>query len=171
MKKDKSVKDKSVKVMKIVNKSKDAVNDPMANQLSKLKDFDTIRKDYDLVDEHLTTGIVLHKLSEVLEFYLKNIQQILQPEEFHALYECNAFSDADKLKLFDLYKRIIITHREILKAEIMNDEKNSLSTIQFVHEEIKAVRPQMLDIVKKMQQSWKTDPNSDMHRGPKQYFG
>lgn len=136
-----------------------------------IKNIAELKRIYDMPDENITPMMILHKMSEVLEFYLKNIQQILQPEEFHALYECNAFSDADKLKLFDLYKRIIITHREILKAEITNDEKDSLSTIQFVHEEIKAVKPEMLEIVKKMQQSWKTDNREDARKGTKQYFG
>jgi len=141
------------------------------NNLSKIKDFEIIKKDYDITEENLNSNAILHKMSEILEFYLKLIQQILQPEEFHALYESNAFDDAYKMKLFDLYKRIIIAHRELLKAVILNDDKNSASTIQFVHEEIKDVKPQMLDIINKMQQSWKNESSKDMHMGPKQYFG
>jgi hypothetical protein len=142
----------------------------VSNNLSSIKDFEAIKKDYDITEELLNSNAILHKMSEILEFYLKLIQQILQPEEFHALYEGNAFDDNYKAKLFDLYKRIIIAHRELLKAVIMNDDKNSASAIQFVHEEIKGVKPQMLDIVNKMQQSWKADSKKD-GRGPKQYFG
>jgi len=141
------------------------------NPLFKMKDFEIIKKDYDLIEEIITPTVVLHKMSEILEFYLKIIQQILQPEEFHALYEGNAFDDTYKAKLFDLYKRIIIAHRELLKAVVMNDDKNSISAIQFVHEEIQGVKPQMLDIITKLQQSWKTESGKDMHSGPKQYFG
>jgi len=141
------------------------------NSLSKIKDFEIIKKDYDISEEDLNISAVLHKMSEVLEFYLKLIQQILQPEEFHALYETNAFDDSYKINLFDLYKRIIIAHRELLKAVIMNDDKNSVSTISFVHEEIKSIKPQMLDIINKIQQSWKAESGKDRLKGPKQYFG
>jgi hypothetical protein len=53
----------------------------------------------------------------------------------------------------------------------MNDEKNTLSTIQFIHEEIKSAKPQMLDVLSKMQSSWKKGGSADLHKGPKQYFG
>lgn len=141
------------------------------NPLLKLKNFEEIKKDYEFTDETFVTGAVMHKMSEVIEFYLKLIQQILQPEEFHALYECTAFNDADKVKLFDLYKRLIVDHRELLKAVVMNDEKNTLSAIQFIHEEIKSAKPQILDTLSKMQSSWKKGGSVDSHKGTKQYFG
>ncbi|MGV8172186.1 MAG: hypothetical protein ACP5OA_05855 [Candidatus Woesearchaeota archaeon] len=135
-----------------------------------LKNFTEIKKYYDFTEQTITSGMILHKMSEVLEFYLKIVQQILQPEEFHSLHECTIFDDVEKSKLFELYGRIIIAHREVLRAIILNDEKNSLSTIQLVHSEILGVKPMMLDIVKKMQHSWKID-NKNARRGPTQYFG
>ena len=140
----------------------------LSQLVSKIKNFDELKKDYELIEENLTINGILRKLSEHMEFYLKIIQQILQPEEFHALYECAIFDDKEKAGLFDLYKRIIIAHREILKAEIQNDEKNSLSTIQFAHEEIQSVKPEMLGIVKRMQESWKNNPAEAKKA---QYFG
>lgn len=135
-----------------------------------IKNIEELKRVYDLPDENINAMMIIHKMAETLEFYLKLIQQILQPEEFHSVYECNSFDDIDKAKLFDLYKRIIIAHRELLKATIVAEDKNSLSTIQFVHEEAKSVKPQMLDIIAKMQQSWK-DTGKDTQKGPKQYFG
>jgi hypothetical protein len=140
------------------------------NTLSTLKNIDELKKTYDLSEGIITPVIILHKMAETLELYLKIIQEILQPEEFNAVYECSSFTDADKPALFDLYKRIIIAHREILKALIVAEEKNSLSTIQFIHEEVQNVKPQMLKILEKMQQSWK-EVSKDKQRGPKQYFG
>jgi hypothetical protein len=135
-----------------------------------LKNIDVMKREYDLQGETITPNLILHKMSEILELYLKMIQQILQPEEFHALYEANAFDDRDKAGLFELYKRLIIAHRELLKAVVMADEKNSLSTIQFIHDEIQGVKPQMLEIVKKLQQSWKAE-KKDRTKGTGQYFG
>jgi len=144
------------------------VEKPKKNDLhGKIKNFDVLKNEYDLSEENLTVGMVLHKMSETMEFYLKLIQQILQPEEFHAIYECVAFSDKEKAELFDLYKKIIIAQREMLKAEIMNDEKTSLSAIQSAHLEIKSVKPKILGIVDKMQESWKVHTKSSTM----QYFG
>jgi len=137
------------------------------NLNNKIKNFDVLKKEYELLEEHLTLNGVLRKMSETLELYLKMIQQILQPEEFHALHECSVFDDKDKIKLFDLYKSVIIVYREVLKTEIINEEKNTLSTIQLVHEEIRSVKPQMLAIADKMQGSWKRDIKKDNQR----YFG
>ena len=138
--------------------------------LLKIKDFDVIKKEYDLTEENLSPMLVIHKMSETLEFYLKIIQQILQPEEFHALYECNAFDDKDKAKLFDLYKNLVILHREMLKALIINEDTNSISTIGLVHKEVQGVKPEMVEIISKMQTSWREYSQKDKNKGT-QYFG
>jgi hypothetical protein len=139
--------------------------------LLSIKNLEELKRDYDIVDEALTPKLILHKMSETLELYLKLIQQILQPEEFNALYECNAFNDKEKARLFDLYKQMIISHRELLKAVVLNEEKNILSTIQFIHDEIKGVKSEMVEIIGKMQESWKMEGKKDLHKGAGQYFG
>jgi hypothetical protein len=135
--------------------------------LDKLKNLDILKKSYDLPEENLTLNVIMHKMSETLESYLKIIQQILQPEEFHSMHECNIFDDKDKSRLLDLYKQVIIAHRELLKAEIMIDDKNSISTINYVHSEIESVKPELVKIVGKLQESWKKEyRTSEAH-----YFG
>jgi len=154
-------------------KSKKKSSHPESSRIgsSKIRMMSDMVKYYDLPPQGLTTGMVLHKMSEVLELYLKIIQQILQPEEFHSLHECAVFDDGEKSKLFELYGRVIIAHREILRALIFSDEKNNLSTIQLVHSEILAVKPMMLDVVKKMQHSWKEDLQKKTNQGIAHYFG
>jgi hypothetical protein len=151
------------------NKSEDR-NEKNPELSSRLKNIKEIIRYYDVPEEHLTLNVILHKMSEILEIYLKTLQQILQPEEFHAIYECNAFTEKDKTDILELYKRIILAHREILKALIINEEKNSSSTIQFVHQEITSVKGQMLGVVEKMQQSWNNNSKSSTDRQMR-YFG
>jgi hypothetical protein len=133
---------------------------------SMLKNYSELQKEYDLSEEHSTKG-VLRKMGEHLEGYVKILIQILQPEEFHSLHECTVFDDVEKEQIFELYKSLMITHREILKAEIMNDEKNNIATIDFVHSELKNLKPKMLEMIKKMQDSWK----SSAKKGKERYFG
>ncbi|MGV8141931.1 MAG: hypothetical protein ACP5NW_05820 [Candidatus Woesearchaeota archaeon] len=142
----------------------------MLSKFKESKDILEISAYYDVPPENMTLNGVLHKMSETLEMYLKILQQILQPEEFHALYECNAFVEKDKTRMMELYKKLIISHREILKAVIINEEQNLVSTIRFVHKEILDVKVEMLDIVNKMQQSWKNDAKENINK-QMHYFG
>ena len=161
--------EKAVKTESGKKDSKTSANE-MSKVLSTIKNIEFIKKEYDLQEDNLTPISILHKMSETAEFYLKIIQQILQPEEFHSVYECNAFDDNDKQELFELYKKIIIIHRELLKTIIMSDDKTSVSVIQSADGEIRAVKPKMVEIVNKMQQSWKVDSQKDTHKST-QYFG
>jgi len=162
--------EKAVKTEKSGKKDSKTSANEMSKVLSTIKNIEFIKKEYDLQEDNLTPISILHKMSETAEFYLKIIQQILQPEEFHSVYECNAFDDNDKQELFELYKKIIIIHRELLKTIIMSDDKTSVSVIQSADGEIRAVKPKMVEIVNKMQQSWKVDSQKDTHKST-QYFG
>ena len=153
--------------MKSEKKSKPVEEDKFKEIKSKLKSFEELRKEYELTEEHASTKAVLRRMGEVLEGYIKILIQILQPEEFHSLHECTVFDDPEKERIFELYKNLMITHREILKAEILNDEKNNIATINYVHTELKNLKPEMLKTVTKMQDSWKTKAI----KGKERYFG
>jgi hypothetical protein len=133
----------------------------------KIKNFNELRKSYDLIEENFTTRMILRKIGEELEEYIKILIQVLQPEEYHSLHEGNFFDDAEKAKVFELYKNLMITHREALKAEILNEEKNNIATINYLDKEIKRVRPEILRIIQKMQDAWKKEQS----QGNVRYFG
>ena len=61
----------------------------------------------------------------------------------------------------------MITHRELLKAEILNNEKNNIATIQYAHTELKNIKPELYKIASKMQESWKRTET----KGKARYFG
>jgi hypothetical protein len=133
----------------------------------KFSNFEELRTEYELIEDHLTTKTILRKMAETLEGYIKIVIQILQPEEFPSLYECAVFDDAEKTKIFVLFKDLMIAHREILKAEVINEEKNNITTINYVHQEIKNHKPEIVSMVTKMQDSWKKDNKQSKAR----YFG
>jgi Trp operon repressor len=101
------------------------------------------------------------------EYYIKMLIQLLQPEEFHSLHECTIFDDDEKEHVFEIYKNLMITHRELLKAEILNNEKNNIATIQYAHTELKNIKPELYKIASKMQESWKRTET----KGKARYFG
>ncbi len=152
---------------------KDTVKDVKVNNsaLTKIKSFELIKKEYVLSDQELVPVIVLQKLAEHTELYIKIIQQILQPEEFHSMYECLVFTELEKQALLDLYKQIMILHRELLKSEIINEEDTMLKTIETVYQEISKLKPTILKIVVKMQNSWDVSLKSSPKNKSTQYFG
>jgi hypothetical protein len=126
-----------------------------------------ILKEYHVPEDATHVKIVLEKIQERVEYYIKILIQILQPEEFHSLHECTSFDDADKTKIFDMYKNMMILHREIIKSEIKNEETDIVTTINYAHSELKKLKPEMINILHKMQESWKKTGTN----GRVRYFG
>jgi hypothetical protein len=150
--------DKTTKKTKEETKetSKDNSKDNSLDNIKKaIKNFDELKKEYDIPEEHITLKTVLDKMQEKVEYYIKILVQILQPEEFHSLHECVAFDDKEKNDLFDMYKSLMILHREIIKSDIFNEEKDMISTIDYAHAELKGYKKHMMVIVTKLQDSWK----------------
>ncbi|HIH31221.1 TPA: hypothetical protein HA235_00790 [Candidatus Woesearchaeota archaeon] len=134
---------------------------------SKIKNYQELLKEYHITDDHVTPKVILDKINEHLEYYIKILIQILQPEEFHSLHECTIFDDAEKAKIFEFYKNMMILHRELVKTHIKNTENDLITTIQYAHTEMKNYKPEMLKIIQKMQDSWKKQASN----GRMKYFG
>jgi hypothetical protein len=164
--KDKIHKDKgNVSSENIKGKDK---HDTQVHSLSvSISNIEELVNVYDIHDEYLNERAVLRKIIEHLEDYIKIIVQVLQPEEFHSMHECNAFDDADKKHLFEIYKKTMILHREILKKLIHNDTQAIIATIQHAHEELSGLKPEILRIIDKMQATWKKSYSN----GRAGYFG
>lgn len=139
----------------------------MHNLDLKIKNLHNILKEYHITEEHITPKLILDKINEHLEYYIKILIQILQPEEFHSLHECTIFDDNEKSKIFELYKNMMILHRELVKTHIKNTEQDLISTIEYANSEMKNYRPEMLKILQKMQDSWKKQAIN----GRMRYFG
>ncbi len=134
---------------------------------SNLQNIQELLKEYHVPEDAPHVKIVLEKMQERLEHYIKILIQILQPEEFHSLHECTSFDDSEKSKIFEMYKNMMILHREILKSEIRNEEKDIVATISYAHSELKKLKPEMINIIHKMQESWKKTGTN----GRVRYFG
>lgn len=134
---------------------------------SDLQNIQELLKEYHVPEDATHVKVVLEKIQERLEYYIKIVIQVLQPEEFHSLHECTAFDDPEKTKIFDMYKNMMILHREIVKSEIRNEEKDIVATINYAHSELKKLKPEMINIIHKMQESWKKTGTNGRIR----YFG
>jgi len=150
------------------SKADDDAPDKKPSEISiSLPNISELKNAYDITEEHITEKQVLRKILEHLEDYIKIIVQVLQPEEFHSMHECTAFDDADKKRLFDIYKSMMILHRDVLKKLIHNDKQAIIDTIMVAHGELSGLKPEMLRIIDKMQSIWKKSYSN----GRAGYFG
>ncbi|MGV8151419.1 MAG: hypothetical protein ACP5NV_06865 [Candidatus Woesearchaeota archaeon] len=133
----------------------------------KIKNIQELLKEYHVSEENATSKVLLDKMNEQLEYYIKILLQILQPEEFHSLHECTVFDDKEKNTIFETYKNMMILHREIVKSEIKNVESDMIATIEYVHSELIKYKPEMIALIHKMQDSWKHQASN----GRVRYFG
>lgn len=149
------------------NSSNNLSNIDSNKSLAKIKNIKEFIREYNITDEHVTLKVVLDKVQERIEYYIKILIQILQPEEFHSLHECTIFDDKEKARIFEMYKRMMILHREVIKAEILNTEDNITSTLIYAHSELINYKPGILELINKMQDSWKKNTVN----GRERYFG
>lgn len=129
--------------------------------------FKEIVKEYNISEDTSNLKMVLEKLQERVEYYIKILLQILHPEEFHSLHECVIFNDEEKNKIFSIYKELMILHREIVKSIVKNDEKEMVLVLKKTHSEIKNIKPDILWVLEKMRDSWR----KNISNGRVKYFG
>lgn len=162
----KNKKDKADKTDNTI-KNKPTTQEKIVQLKAELKNVQEILREYHVPEDASHIKAVLEKMQERLEYYIKILIQILQPEEFHSLHECTVFDDSEKTKIFDMYKNMMILHREIIKSVILNEDKDMVATINYAHSELKKLKPEMINIINKMQYSWKRTGTN----GRVRYFG
>jgi len=150
-----------------VNIKEDKSTESLDSLKLKIKDIQEIIKEYDVPLDNISSKAVLEKVMEALEYYIKILLQLMQPEDFASLHECAIFSEAEKAKMFTTYTDMMILDREILKSLIKNEETDIITTISYAHSELKILKLEMLKIVQKMQDSWKEKGTSSRMK----YFG
>lgn len=103
---------------------------------------------------------IRRKMDERIEFFVKILNSILQPDtNISELHECRDFSDSDKRDIFSLYKEIIVMHDSAVIAGIICDESQDAKFISETFKSWPAIKKKMVEIVKRMKDSWKTDVN------------
>lgn len=98
------------------------------------------------------------KIDERIEFFVKILNSILQPEANMAeLHEGRDFSDSDKEDVFALYKELMVLHDTAVITGISCDESQDARFISETFKSWPSLKKKMIEIIKKMKDSWKTD--------------
>jgi hypothetical protein len=119
------------------------------------------------------TGFVLrviaNKMSERLEHVLKILNDILQPESTLAsMYEAESFSDDEKKKIFELFRKISSCHSELLLSDFGYEEESAAKLIVMIYKEWNNIKQEFIMILSKVKEAWKNQKKSKLEFG---YFG
>ena len=96
------------------------------------------------------------KIAERLEIVAKFLEELLQPDQTLAnLHECRKITEDDKKRIFDLYRKLMMLCRYSFELDLVCSEEKDASFIKDVFKEWKELKNEILDYVKKAEESWK----------------
>jgi hypothetical protein len=133
----------------------------LKKKFTKLPDFEVLDFEFE-IGAIEKTGFVMRKIEERmferLDPVMENIQNILQPDpgSFVCMYECTLFSAAEKEKLLDIYKSLMILKKSLQEASLTLEDSADVDVICIVAEKWPLLRKQALPFVKKLREEWKT---------------
>jgi len=129
----------------------------------KLPSFDSLNKEFEIstIEENeFLLREIRRKIIEKLENYIKLLEGILHPEtEICDMYECSVFSDEEKNKLFELYKKIMFLDRFSAETSIGEDDSKSSDFIKEVFEQWESIKKELLFMVKRLKEGWLEEKN------------
>ncbi len=129
--------------------------------LPSFEELDTYFEIEDASDGKHPLRTVRKKIEEKLEHLAMQLNAILQPEtKVIDLEECKMFTDEEKDRMLDLFKKLMIFARQANLISLDPSEKKETEFIQTVYEAwIKkgGVQEQMISITKKLVESWKAE--------------
>ena len=156
----------------------------MAQEKDMIKEYDALKKKYDLPElreldkefcigkleeTHYPLRIIISKMNEKLEQAIKILGDIIQPENNLAnMYEAENFSDDEKKKIFELFKKMSYHHKELLINDFAYDEGAAANLIKKGFKEWKNLKKEFLEILNKIKESWRKETKSRLELS---YFG
>jgi hypothetical protein len=148
------------------------------------KEYEALRKKYSLpelneLDREFCMGKleessfvlrnIIHKMLERLEYVIKMLNDLIQPENSLAdMYEAESLPDDEKKNAFELLKKAAYYHRELLIRDFDYSDDSAAAIILKVFKDWKDIKKDFLRILDKMKESWKSQAKSKIEEN---YFG
>ena len=124
----------------------------------KLPGFDELDAEFEISAIEAESGLlreVRKQISEKVGNVSLLVEEVLQPDtNLVNLYESRVFDEAEKQKIFELYKRLMVVDRTLVELMIANDERLDAEFIKSFHEEWRKIKPELLRFVRKLRESW-----------------
>jgi|SRR3989344_2864860 len=138
----------------------------------KLPSFKELDAEFDISEiEHDGNLLraIRRKMVEKLELFCKIIETLMLPDpsSLSSVQESKILDDDIRQNMLQLFKKLMIYDRISLSLEIDNDDKKNIKFIQDLFSEWEEIKPELMNIVKKMADAWTIDDESIEER----YFG
>ena len=137
------------------------------------KDYEILRKKYALpMFEELDIEFEIHciedgkflikdirqKIIEKIDEFCIMVEDILQPDtKVSNLYESRVFTEADKEKIFKIFRKLMRIKRRAMQLMILNNEKEDAEFIKKTFSEWQELKEQLNPVVKKLIEAWETE--------------
>ena len=138
----------------------------------KLPSFDELNNDFEIssiTEKNFPLRAIRRKIMEKVLKYMTILESLIQPEtHFTDLYESKFFNDSERHEILILYKKLKQFERETYEIALNEDDKDNADFINVFFIEWKAMKKQLIIIIKKIKGSWKEESKDKEVIG---YFG
>jgi len=112
---------------------------------------------------------IRRRINDKIIFYCKIIESLLYPSQsnFIGMVELKSFTDQEKEKISNIYKRLMQYERESLKLDVNPNEAGDVEYINNLLKEWDNLKKEMIKITEKMKYSWMQEdrPSRDTYFG------
>ena len=127
----------------------------------KLPDYKKVNNEFEisnLEEDEFVLRNVRRKIGEKLDFFVKQIEVILQPENtFTNLYECKAFSEEEKDKLLNILQKLMQHIRASLVVHALSDDKQDAKFISDVMKDWDKIKKDLTGFSVKLKKAWEKE--------------
>ncbi|MEK6875968.1 MAG: hypothetical protein AABX63_01035 [Nanoarchaeota archaeon] len=139
-------------------------------KLPKFKDIDDEFEISSLDNEKFLIKNILRSISEKLEFYIEVIGSLVHPDgsSISSMYEIRFFTEDEKNGMYNLFKRLMKTDRNVIELVLKNDEKEQVDFLNKFFSDWLNLKKELLKYIEKMKESWEKQSTIEEDIG---YFG
>lgn len=139
----------------------------------KLPKFKELNEEFEiskLDNEEFLLGNILRNAEEKLEFYGNLINDLLQPDtsSLSSMHEVRFFTDSEKNKIYNTFKKLMKAHRSIIGLVLEHDEKTQAKFLNDFFSEWLEIKKQLIAYISKMKDSWDKETSMEENLA---YFG
>ena len=113
---------------------------------------------------HLIRNI-RRKMNDKIIFYCRILEGILFPTQASIIsfHEGKHFSDEEKSKMREAYKKLMYYERKSLSLDVSPDEKQEILFINEIFKNWNKFKVEIIKVTSKMQESWKKEESIDVN--------
>ena len=128
-------------------------------KLPQFREIDFELEISDFEETNFLLRAIMRRICEKLDFYCAMLEEILQPDtsKLYAMHETRVFDEDEKRQMYELYSKLMILNRRSIELSLEHNEKDDADFINNFFDEWKSLKSELLNIVKKIKVSWKTE--------------